>query len=138
MDETPHRPDSAPTWLFDWGRIKWRVSPRTAPGTALTVGDVHVHPGKGHDRHRHPESDEVIYVLSGTGEQTVGEGPAFPVAAGDVVHVPRDVPHSTFNTGWSTLELVVVYAPAGAEEALRSAPGFREAAPGEHPSAVNG
>lgn len=119
-------PAAVPTQLFDWGRIKWRVSPQNTPGTGITVGDVVIFPGKGHDRHTHPDSDEVLYVIAGRGEQTVGDDSAFAVVAGDVIHVPRGVPHSTHNTGWSVLHLVAIYSPAGAEEALRGVPGFRE------------
>ncbi|ASU84776.1 cupin [Nocardiopsis gilva YIM 90087] len=133
-DGTPPDP---PTQLFAWGRIRWRVSPRTVPGTAITVGDVVVFPGKGHERHLHEGSDEVIYVLSGTGEQTVGDGAAFPIAAGDTVHIPRSVPHSTHNTGWDVLRLVVVYGPAGAEEELRAAPDFREIPADRSPAMEN-
>src|SRR5690606_9973771 len=97
-----------------------------------------VFPGKGHARHLHPGSDEVIYVLAGTGEQTVDDGPPFPIAAGDVVHIPRGTPHSTYNTGWNTLQLVVVYGPAGAEEELRGAPDFRELPAGTGHPVENG
>ncbi|WP_017594439.1 cupin domain-containing protein [Nocardiopsis potens] len=131
-------PGELPTQLFDWGRIKWRVSLRNRPDSAVSVGDVAVFPGKGHARHLHPGSDEVIYVLSGTGEQTVDDGPAFPIAAGDVVHIPRGTPHSTHNTGWTTLQLVVVYGPAGAEEELRGAPDFREVPAGTGHPVENG
>ncbi|PSK91827.1 Cupin domain-containing protein [Murinocardiopsis flavida] len=130
-------PATVPTQLFDWGRITWRVSPDNVPGTGITVGDVVIFPGKGHDHHTHPGSDEVLYVVAGRGEQTVGDGPAFPVAAGDMVHVPRGVLHSTHNTGWSVLHLVAIYNPAGAEQALRDAPGFREIGPGEQATLAN-
>ena len=41
--------------------------------------------------------------------------------------------HSTRNTGWDPMVLLAIYAPAGAEEALKGLPDYREVAPGEPP-----
>jgi oxalate decarboxylase/phosphoglucose isomerase-like protein (cupin superfamily) len=87
----------------------------------------------GHDRHNHPESEEILYVLSGTGEQMVADGPPFPVTAGDTIYVPTAVFHSTTNTGWSPLRLLAIYNPGGPERDLTSLPDFAEVAAGESP-----
>ena len=127
-------PDAIPTQTFEWGSIKWLVSPDTQEGAGLTFGEVVLLPGRGHDRHNHPESEEVLYVLSGDGEQTVADGEPFPVKAGDAIYVPTGVFHSTLNTGWEPLRLLALYNPAGAEEALRALPDFREEPPGSIPT----
>lgn len=127
-----------PTQLFDWGRIKWRVSPdATAGGASLTAGDVVLFPNKAHGRHNHPDADELIYVVSGTGEQMIDDAQPFKVAAGDMFYIPRGVSHSTQNTGWDSLVLLVVYAPGGAERALRGLPDFAEVAAGRIPDVGN-
>ncbi len=123
-----------PTQTFEWGSIKWLVSSDTAERAALTFGEVVLLPGKGHDRHNHPESEEVLYVLSGEGEQMVADGEPFAVRAGDAIYVPTAVFHSTRNTGWEPLRLLAVYNPGGAERALTGLPDFREVAPGEVPA----
>ncbi|MBO0882451.1 MAG: cupin domain-containing protein, partial [Mycobacterium sp.] len=79
---------SLPTQTFEWGTIKWLVAPEET-GSELTFGEVVLYPGKGHDRHNHPTAEEVLYVLSGQGDQMINDEPPFPVRAGDVVHVPR-------------------------------------------------
>ncbi len=120
--------DDVPTRVFDWGTIKWLVTPHLDDGAGLTTGEVIVYPSEGHAPHRHPGEEEVIYVVSGRGIQTVGEGDAeerFPIAEGDVVYIPTNVLHSTYNTTWSPLRLVVVYTPGGAETVLDSLPGAR-------------
>jgi oxalate decarboxylase/phosphoglucose isomerase-like protein (cupin superfamily) len=124
---------SLPTQTFEWGSIKWLVSPDVTEGAAITFGEVVLLPGKGHDRHNHPESEEILYVLSGEGEQMVADGPPFPVRAGDTIYVPTAVFHSTLNTGWEPLRLLALYNPGGAERALRGLPDFREVPPGEVP-----
>jgi oxalate decarboxylase/phosphoglucose isomerase-like protein (cupin superfamily) len=131
-------PNNFATQLFDWGRIKWRVSPDvTNDGASLTAGDVVVFPNKGHARHDHPDADELIYVVSGVGEQMINDAAPFKVAAGDMFYIPKGVPHSTFNKGWDNLVLLVVYAPGGAERALRGLPDFSEVAVGVIPDVNN-
>ena len=49
---------------FDWGTIGWRLMPATG-ARQLVVMDVVLHPGGGHDFHRHPGQEEMIIVQSG-------------------------------------------------------------------------
>ncbi|TYB66007.1 cupin domain-containing protein [Nonomuraea sp. PA05] len=128
------RPDDVPTMVFDWGSIKWHITPGTVPGASSTFGEVVINPNKGHDRHLHPFSDEVLYIIEGEGRQTVGDGPEFAVKAGDAVYIPMGTLHSTFNTGWRPLRIIATYTPGGAEDALRDLPDFAELAPGEQPT----
>ncbi|MCL7375301.1 cupin domain-containing protein [Streptomyces sp. 35G-GA-8] len=121
------------TEVFDWGSIKWGVSAGLFPGAPLTAGEVIINPGKGHDLHTHPNSDEVLYVVDGEGVQTVGDSGEFPVKTGDFVFVPRGTVHSTFNTGWRQLRVIAIYTPGGAEQALREATDYARLAPGVPP-----
>ena len=127
-----------PTELFDWGSIKWGVTPDQFPGAPLTVGEVVIEPTKGHDLHTHPESDEVLVILEGDGEQTVADSGTFAVKAGDSIFIPKGTVHSTFNTGWKQLRILAIYCPGGAEVALRGAPDYARLAPGEAPVWVRG
>jgi oxalate decarboxylase/phosphoglucose isomerase-like protein (cupin superfamily) len=121
-------PNSRPVQSFDWGVIKWYVSPDDQTGARLTFGEVILLPGKGHDRHNHPESEEILYVLSGEGEQMLDDGGEnrFPVKAGDTIYVPTGMFHSTLNTSWQPMRLLAIYNPGGAERVLRDLPDFRE------------
>lgn len=129
------RPEDVPTRVFDWGTIKWLVTPHLDEGAGLTTGEVIVYPGQGHAPHVHPGEEEVIYVISGEGTQTVGEdAEAFPIKAGDAVYIPANTVHSTYNTTWSPLRLVVVYTPGGAETGLDGLPDARILEPGVQPA----
>ena len=110
------------TLAFDWGNIKLLSEPRVTGGQTMTFGMVVVEPGKGHTRHNHPNADEVIFVISGEGEQMLDDEPPVMIRPGASVYIPRGVYHSTLNTGWEPLRLIVVYAPAGEEEVLRALP----------------
>jgi oxalate decarboxylase/phosphoglucose isomerase-like protein (cupin superfamily) len=123
-------PSALPTMSFDWGVIKPLVA-----GASDNVSLMHVVllPGQGHERHNHPDADEILYVLSGTGEQMVDDTTTFDVRPGHTVWIPKAAFHSTLNTGWEPLVLLAVYAPGGAENALKGLPDYRELPAGAAP-----
>jgi oxalate decarboxylase/phosphoglucose isomerase-like protein (cupin superfamily) len=127
-------PKGVPTQTFEWGAIKWLVKPDQTEGAGVTFGEVLLLPGQGHARHNHPESEEILYVLAGEGDQMVerdGEEEWFPVEAGDCIYVPTAVFHSTMNRSWAPLRLLALYNPGGAEKALEALPDFREIPAGQ-------
>ncbi len=129
----PIDPRRLPTQSLEWGAIKWYVSPAHTAGAVMACGEVVLLPGKGHERHNHPDSEEILYILSGEGEQMVDDGAPFPVRAGDAIYIPRAIFHSTINTGWTPLRLLAIYNPGGPEQALRELPDFREVPAGQAP-----
>ena len=122
-------PDDVEAFGFDWGRLALTVAPSVNGAAGFSGGVVSLQPGQGHARHNHPDAEEIIFVVSGTGEQMVedarGEPVLHPVRPGCTVYVPRARHHSTRNTGAEPMQLFVVYTPAGPEDALREAPDFR-------------
>jgi oxalate decarboxylase/phosphoglucose isomerase-like protein (cupin superfamily) len=126
-------PNAIPTQTFDWGAIKWFVTPELTEGAGVTFGEVVLQPGRGHDRHNHPESEEILYVLSGEGEQMLDDREVFQVTPGDTVYVPTGVFHSTRNTGWEPMRLLALYNPGGPEKALEGLPDFQQVAAGSVP-----
>lgn len=128
------RPSDVETQQFDWGTLKFLSGPAVTDSDQFSTGIVQVKPDQGHERHTHPDSEEIIYVISGEAEQTVGDE-EMTITAGDLVHVPAGVEHSTINTSWETLKVLVVYAPAGPEEVLREHPDSSIVPPGELPDA---
>ena len=129
-------PASLPTMTFDWGVIKPLVATDNTEGTAVSMMHVILLPGKGHERHNHPNSDEILYILAGEGEQMVDDGEPFPVRAGQTVFIPKGAFHSTLNTGYEPMVILAIYAPAGAEQVLKTLPDFVEAAAGDAPPIV--
>ena len=127
-------PEDLPTFSFGWGVIKPLVSQDNVEETPdVSLMHVVLLPGQGHERHNHPDADEILYVLSGTGEQMVDDTTTFDVRPGHTIWIPKAAFHSTLNTGWEPLVLLAVYAPGGAENALKGLPDYRELAPGEAP-----
>ena len=126
-------PASLPTMSFDWGLIKPLVATENTDGPAMSLMHVVLLPGEGHERHNHPDSDEILYILAGRGEQMVDDSDTFGIGPGQAVFIPKGAFHSTVNTGWEPLALLAIYAPAGAEEALKGLPDHREIGAGVAP-----
>ena len=129
-------PDDVESQLFDWGVLKWMSTPEVTGGERFSAGVVKLEPGKGHERHTHPESDETLYVVRGEGEQEVA-GETRAITAGDMVYVPEGVEHGTVNTAWEPLVLLAVYAPPGPEAVLRDLPECEIVPAGELPTEEN-
>lgn len=77
----------------------------------LMLVRVYMPAGQGHSFHRHPELEEIIYVISGTAEQWVEEERRL-LGPGEAAHIPRDIVHATFNGGEQTLEFLAILSPA--------------------------
>jgi oxalate decarboxylase/phosphoglucose isomerase-like protein (cupin superfamily) len=125
--------DDVDSITFDWGLVKILSEPAVTGAERFSFGMVVLAPGKGHERHNHPGSEEIIFVMSGEGEQMVDDQPPIHVRPGASIYIPADVYHSTLNTGWEPMRLLVVYSPAGPERRLREIPGCQVLPPGQLP-----
>jgi oxalate decarboxylase/phosphoglucose isomerase-like protein (cupin superfamily) len=125
--------DDVDSLVFDWGTLKFLSEPAVTGAERFSFGQVVLEPGKGHDSHTHPGVEEIIFVMSGEGEQMIDDHGPVHMRAGACMHIPPDIVHSTRNTGWEPLRLLVVYAPPGAERDLRDIPGCEVIPPGEIP-----
>src|ERR1051326_4757438 len=72
---------------------------RTTSEIALcSLAEEVLPPGATVGRHHHHATEEVYYILHGSGRMTVGDE-ARAVAAGDAVFIPRGCSHTLTNTG---------------------------------------
>lgn len=125
------RASDVETLAFDWGVIHMLSGPDVTGAKRHSFGTAEVKPGAGHERHNHPGAEEVIYVLSGTGEQMIDDAPAVPIGPGMCIFIPESVYHSTLNTGSEPMRLALVYTPAGPERLLPQISGCRVLPPGQ-------
>jgi quercetin dioxygenase-like cupin family protein len=77
--------------------------------------------------HYHADSDLSVFLLRGSGRMQIG-GETRAVRAGDVLHIPRGVPHAYINTGPEPgVAFVVMSPPPGpADRVLVDAPAVRQ------------
>ena len=64
-------PQGRQAFGFDWGKLSLTVAPEVNGAKTFSGGVVDLPPGQGHARHNHPGSEEIIFVISGEGEQMV-------------------------------------------------------------------
>lgn len=70
-------------------------------------------------RHHHVETEEIYYILQGTGRMTVGSE-VREVEAGDAVFIPRRETHTLENTGTVPMTILLVCGPAHSFEDHKS------------------
>jgi quercetin dioxygenase-like cupin family protein len=96
--------------ILDWGKLGWMSNPPNTGARDLTVIDVTLLPGKGHNFHRHPDQEEVIVVLAGKVEQWIDRDKRV-LGPGDSAFIPADTVHASFNVGSSEAKLLAILGP---------------------------
>jgi quercetin dioxygenase-like cupin family protein len=96
--------------INDWGRLGWLSNPPNTGARYLTVIDVNLAPGKGHNFHKHPDQEEVILVAAGHVEQWVDRERRI-LGPGDSAFIPADVVHASFNVGIDDAKIVAILGP---------------------------
>ena len=100
---------------LDWGWLAWCSRPSSTGAKELTVIEVTLAPGGGHAFHKHPQQEEVIYVISGEVEQWLGQERRV-LRSGDSVFIPGDVVHASFNTSDTDARMLAILAPCIGKE----------------------
>ena len=96
--------------VLDWGRLRWLCNPPSTGAKDLTVIDVTLSPGKGHNFHKHPDQEEVILCVSGSVEQWVDREKRI-LTPGDSAFIPAGVVHASFNVGEAEAKVVAILGP---------------------------
>jgi len=100
----------------DAGEIFIRVGP--ASGSAnFALGTQQVRAGGGIPVHRHPEKDEAIHVLEGSGILSLNDV-TYPIEKGTTIFIPKHAWHG-FTTPEQDLLFLWVMAPSGLDGFFR-------------------
>ena len=93
-------------------RLRWLVADEGIKAENCSVCVIRVSPGdRVRPAHSHPEGEEVIYIMTGSGRVLV-DGEVSSVRAGSVVLFPQGKPHMLHNTGSDEMKVVCFFAPA--------------------------
>ena len=87
----------------DFRRVLW-----TGSKTQLVI--MTIPPGGEIGEETHPDTDQILTFVSGTGEAVLA-GESAQIAQGDLVVVPAGTKHNFRNTGVNPLVLYTVYGP---------------------------
>lgn len=96
---------------LDWGRITWLVSRSLHNSTTMTVGRVVIKAGHGNPIHRHPNCDEVLNVLHGQIEHTLGPA-KFVLNPGDAISIPAGEWHNARALDGVDAEMLICFSSA--------------------------
>ena len=92
-------------------RLRWLVSPHTLQANHCSACVITVAPGERvRPAHSHPNGEEVIYIMRGSGRVLVGTDVS-AVREGTAVLFPRGVVHMLHNTGSEEMKVVCFFAP---------------------------
>lgn len=90
------REDEREYMPVEWGKTKNLFGPENVGAKYLKINITEYAPGTEHKLHRHPDQEEVIFVLEGKGITRTDAGDQ-PIRAGSFVFVPADTDHATIN-----------------------------------------
>jgi quercetin dioxygenase-like cupin family protein len=101
--------DDLPTESFDWGTLQWLINDRLAPGAEQTLGICHILPGRRNPVHYHPNCEEVLTMLAGTGRHSY-DGQHVDLRPGSTIRIPAGVRHNMENTGAEPIVCLIAFS----------------------------
>lgn len=99
---------------LEWGVLGWLSRPTATGAKQLVVIEVELMPGFGHNFHKHPDQEEVIYVIEGQIEQWLDKNSRV-LESGDSVFIGADVVHASFNVSDKPAKLLAILGPCMGE-----------------------
>ena len=114
------RADSVEVLDLPWGTLSWHVSRALGNSSVMTFGRATIRAGKSNPRHRHPNCDEVLHVLSGSIEHWLGEE-SFVLNAGDTISIPMGVWHQARALGDQEAVMAICFSSADRETEMAEA-----------------
>ncbi len=102
------RVDDTDANAFNWGSIQWLCNGERLSDAEQTFGFVQILAGKNNPPHIHPNSDEVLYLIEGELDHSLGDE-VFHLTPGMSIHIPRGIAHNAVNKGTVTAKMVVAY-----------------------------
>jgi len=103
--------DKAVRERLDWGSLGWSCRPSNTGAKQIVAIEVTLTPGGGHAFHKHPNQEEMIYVVQGQVEQWLDQENRV-IRSGDAVFIPADVVHASFNKSGQDAKLLAVLSPS--------------------------
>ncbi len=91
--------------------LRWLVTQESTGAKHCTMCVIEVQPGQTvRPAHSHPNSEEVIYILQGSGRVMI-DGVVEPVKAGCAVLFPKGAIHMLRNSGSELMKVACFFAP---------------------------
>ena len=95
---------------LSWGQLAWLSRPSFTGAKSIATVEVQMGPGGGHSFHKHPQQEELIYVIDGEIEQWL-EKQKQTLRAGDSIFIPADTVHASFNVSKKQAKVLAILGP---------------------------
>lgn len=89
----------------------WLSTPEATGSDQFITVRVEVEAGNGHAFHKHPDMEEIIYILSGRAEQWLEDEKQI-LEKDEAVFIPENIVHAIYNTGDEPLNFLAILSPA--------------------------
>jgi mannose-6-phosphate isomerase-like protein (cupin superfamily) len=107
------------------GSVTIMIDPGLSGSTDFCVLTQSLAPGSVVPTHHHTMAEQVLFVVSGSGQISLDDRQV-EAQAGTTVHIPKGVPHEIVNTGNEALTLLEITSPPGFQEIFREMHGLGE------------
>ncbi len=102
--------DTVPFTTKDGSEIRELLAHRNSSIRNQTLAEARVPPGCATTPHYHPRTEEIYYILAGTGEMRIGDETR-SVRPGDAIAIPPGQIHLITNPGPAVLTFLCCCAP---------------------------
>ena len=92
-----------------WGSLRWLASAPIGNAEGVTLGHVTIKAGYSNPRHSHTTCEEVLYLLRGRLQHSMGDQTVI-LEAGDTLTVAAHVAHHAASIGDEDAEMIVAYS----------------------------
>ena len=93
-------------------QLRWLMTQENVNAQHCSMCVIKIAPGQTvRPAHSHPNGEEVIYIVTGTGKVMI-EGEVQPVKAGSAVLFPQGKIHMLRNSGTEEMKVACFFAPA--------------------------
>ena len=110
-----------PVETFEWGTLQWLCNAKLSHGAEQTLGLCHILPGQRNPRHYHPNCEEVLHMLSGSGEHSFDDE-VIELHPGMTIRIPVGVIHNLSNTGAEPIVCLISFNSGNRETVFLDVP----------------
>ena len=94
----------------DGSEIRELLAHRNSEIQNQSLAEARLAPGAATTPHHHPRTEEIYYILEGTGTMTISDESRH-VVPGDAIAIPPGATHTILNTGEQPLKFLCCCAP---------------------------
>jgi len=109
---------------FEWGTIEWIYEPQNNPYNVMHIGIIRMAPGMRQNKHVHYSDEQLLYVLSGRGQQVMNDEKQ-ALGSGMIFHMNPGDMHETINTGEEDLVELLISIPVNLKKDPMAKPRLR-------------